>query len=369
NLLILVELKGGNDGLNTLVPLADPAYAALRPRLAQRREGLIHLGEHEGLHGSLAALQPLWQAGELAVIRGVGYPRSNLSHFRSIEIWDTASASEDYLSQGWVARAFAARAVPREFAAAGVVVGNVEFGPLGGNAAAVAGGVARADATGGRVITLANTEQFLRQARSVNSGPVARARGSRALEHVLKVETDIAQAAVALAGGEMTRAAAPDGAFGNAVRTAAQVLAARGQVAAIRLSLNGFDTHQNQAGIHANLLQQLGEGLAALKSALVAQNRWDSTLILTYAEFGRRPQENGSAGTDHGTASVHFALGGRVKGGLYGEAPRLDRLQDGNLVHTVDFRSLYATALHRWWGIEPTALLGGRFPQLDLIRI
>jgi uncharacterized protein (DUF1501 family) len=393
NLLILVELKGGNDGLNTLVPFADPAYAALRPRLAQRREGLIHLNEREGLHGSLAALQPLWQSGELAVVRGVGYPRPNLSHFRSIEIWDTASASEEYLPQGWVARAFAARAVPREFAAAGVVVGNVESGPLGGvgglsglsgpgglGGAGVSGGLAGTDeegmaggatqsaAGGGRVITLANTEQFLRQARSLNAGPVMRARGSRALEHILKVEADIVQAAGALAGGEMTRTAAPEGAFGNAVRTAAQVLAARGPVAAMRLSLNGFDTHQNQAGTHASLLQQLGDGLAALKAALVAQNRWDSTLILTYAEFGRRAQENGSAGTDHGTAGVHFALGGRVKGGLYGDAPRLDRLEDGNLVHTVDFRSLYATALQRWWGIEPAVLLGGRFPQLDLIR-
>ena len=350
-LLILVELKGGNDGLNTLVPFADPAYASLRPRIAQRREDLLHISEREGLHPSLAALQPLWQGGELALIRGVGYPRPNLSHFRSIEIWDTASASEEYLAQGWVARAFAAHAVPRAFAADGVVIGSGEAGPLSG---------------GGRVVTLASTEQFLRQARLATPG---RARGSRALEHVLKVEGDIAQAAATLGGGEFLKTQMPEGPFGNAVRNAAQVLAGRGNVAAMRLTLNGFDTHQNQPGIHANLLKQLGDGLSALKGALVELGRWDSTLVLTYSEFGRRVQENGSNGTDHGTANVHFVLGGKVRGGLYGEAPRLDRLEDGNLVHVVDFRSLCATALQRWWRIEPASVLGGRFAQLDLLKV
>jgi uncharacterized protein (DUF1501 family) len=136
----------------------------------------------------------------------------------------------------------------------------------------------------------------------------------------------------------------------------------------VRLSLNGFDTHRNQPVLHANLLRHLAEGLAALRSALVELERWNSTLVLTYAEFGRRAQENGSNGTDHGTASVHFALGGRVKGGFLGSAPRLDRLDGGNLVHAVDFRSLYATALERWWDVPSAGPLGGRFPTLDLVR-
>jgi uncharacterized protein (DUF1501 family) len=136
----------------------------------------------------------------------------------------------------------------------------------------------------------------------------------------------------------------------------------------VRITLNGFDTHQNQPGAHANLLRQLAEGLVALRAALQELGRWDSTLVLTYAEFGRRPQENGSNGTDHGTAAAHFALGGRVKGGLYGDAPRLDRLEGGNLTHAVDFRSLYATALERWWGVPSSGPLGGRFSPLDLVR-
>jgi len=139
-------------------------------------------------------------------------------------------------------------------------------------------------------------------------------------------------------------------------------------VAAVRLSLNGFDTHQNQPTVQANLLKQLADGLVALRAVLQELRRWDSTLVLTYAEFGRRAQENGSNGTDHGTANAHFALGGRVKGGLYGEAPRLDRLDNGNLLHRVDFRSVYATVLEKWWGVAAAGPLGGRFATLDLLR-
>lgn len=349
-LLILVELKGANDGLNTVVPYADAEYHRLRPRIAIKREAVLQLSEREGLHPSLSALMPLWEADELAVVQGLGYPRPNLSHFRSIEIWDTASASDQYLQQGWLARAFKASPVPSGFAADAVVVGNADLGPFAG---------------GARTVALTNTERFLRQARLATPG---RARGNRALDHILGVEDEVVQAARGLGGGAALATTFPPGQFGNAVRTAATVLAGKEPVAAIRLGLNGFDTHQNQPGTHAALLRQLGEGLAALKAALLELGRWDSTLIMTYAEFGRRAQENASNGTDHGTANAHFVMGGRVKGGIYGQAPQLDRLDNGNLVHAVDFRSLYATVLHNWWGLDSAAALGGKFASLDLVR-
>lgn len=351
-LLILVELNGGNDGLNTLVPYANEAYYQLRPRIGIVRDQVLQLSEHEGLHPSLAPLLPLWQSGELAVVRGVGYPNPNLSHFRGIEIWDTASGSDEYLQQGWLARAFRASAVPQSFAAEGVVVGNSNLGPLMG---------------GSRTVAITNTEQFLRQASLVGGAPAA-AKGNRALSHILKVEDEITQAASGLVGSMRLATAFPQGSFGNAVRTAATVLTGQQPVAAIRLSLGSFDTHQNQPVTHANLLRQLAEGLAALKAALVELNRWDSTLIMTYAEFGRRAQENGSNGTDHGTANIHFVMGGRVRGGLHGQAPQLDHLDNGNLVHAVDFRSLYATALQKWWGVDAARALGGKFAALDLLK-
>ncbi len=351
NLLVLVELKGGNDGLNTVVPYADRTYYSLRPRLAVKRDEVLQLDGRTGLNPALAGLMPLWQARELAVVQGVGYPRPNLSHFRSIEIWDTASKSEEYLADGWLTRAFAARPVPQRYAADGVVIGSQDLGPLTG--------------TGARAIALTNTAQFERQARMAHP---AHARGNSALSHIMKIEQDVAQAAAGLQGDHDFKTVFPQGPFGNTVKTAAQVVASPGGVAAVRLTLNGFDTHVNQPNIHANLLKQLGEGLAALRSALVELGRWNRTLVMTYAEFGRRPQENGSNGTDHGTANAHFVAGGRVRGGLYGQPPQLDRLENGNLVYAIDFRSLYATALERWWGVPAASALGGRYAPLDVLR-
>lgn len=351
-LLILIELKGGNDGLNTVVPYADENYYALRPRLAVRRDEVLQLDERSGLHPALKPLLPLWQARELAIVQGVGYPQPNLSHFRSIEIWDTASKSDEYLSEGWLARLFAAQPAPAGFAADGVSVGGADLGPLAGPAA--------------RTIALSDPESFLRQARLANP---AGAKRNAALAHILKVEADIVQAASQLNAGAAFRTEFPRGPFGNAVRTAAQLAANSAGIAAIRISLGNFDTHQNQPGQHQRLLGELAEGIAALKSALIEIARWDSTLVMTYAEFGRRPQENNSMGTDHGTASAHFAAGGRVRGGLYGQAPQLGALEGGNLRHAVDFRSLYATAIERWWGADSARALGGRFERLELLKV
>jgi uncharacterized protein (DUF1501 family) len=348
-LLVLVELKGGNDGLNTVVPYGDPAYARLRPRLGLAREQVLSLDEHLGLHPSLAALMPLWQERELAIVQGVGYASPNLSHFRSIEIWETASASNEYRDEGWLARAFAAAPVPAGFAADGIVVGGQDNGPL----------------AGARSIALANPEQFLQRARLARQVPAS---GSPALAHILKVENEIVRAATKFAGNRTQLEGFPLGELGNSLRVAAQVLAGGARVAAIKVSLNGFDTHQNQPGVHANLLRQLAEAIAAFRQSLQRTGQWNDTLLMTYAEFGRRPAENGSMGTDHGTANVHLVAGGRVKGGLYGEAPRLDQLENGNLRHAIDFRSLYATALGSWWGLDATRALGGKFTPVDLLR-
>jgi len=350
-LLVLVELKGANDGLNTLVPYADPAYARLRPRLAIKRDDVVVLTDRAGLHPSLAPLKPLWDARELALVEGVGYPDPNLSHFRSIEIWETASRSDQVLTDGWLARAFGRKPVPASFAADGVVIGGQDLGPLAGG--------------GARAIALADPEQFLRRAKLASD---VGDRRNPALAHILKVEGDVMQAAAHLDGKHAFATTFPSNPFGNAVRTAARVIANDAGVAVVRLTLGGFDTHSNQAGTHARLLGDLAQGLVALKAALVELGRWDDTLVLSYAEFGRRPRENQSGGTDHGTASVHFALGGRVAGGFLGAPPRLDTVADGNLPHAIDFRSVYATVLERWWDADARAVLGARFETLPLLR-
>ncbi|MBL8515090.1 MAG: DUF1501 domain-containing protein, partial [Betaproteobacteria bacterium] len=276
-LLVLIELKGANDGLNTVVPFTNPRYADLRPRLAIARDKLLQVSDREALHPSLEPLMPLWQNKELAIVQGLGYPTPNLSHFRSIEIWETASKSDEYLDSGWLARAFAAHPAPRDFAADGVVVGSNEMGPLSG--------------AGARVIALANTEQFLRNAKLAQPNTASR---NAALKHLLAVEQEIVHAAAKLNTNFSFKTEFPRTAFGNQMRTAAQLAANKAGVGAIRVTLGGFDTHAGQLGTHANLLKELAEGISALKAALTELNRWNDTLIMTYAEFGRRPKENQS---------------------------------------------------------------------------
>jgi uncharacterized protein (DUF1501 family) len=358
NLLILIELKGGNDGLNTVVPYADPDYYRLRPQIAIRREEVLQLDQDVGLHPSLQPLMALWQDRDVAVIQGVSYPQPNLSHFRSIEIWDTASRSEQYLQEGWLTRAFATSPTPGFYSADGVIIGSQEMGPLAG---------------GARVVALANTDQFLNSARLAMP---AKVHGNPTLEHMLKVEADIVKAADGLRpkqGKFDFKTEFPKGGFGDVVKTAAQVIADGEQsgkkVAVLRLTLGSFDTHQNQQGTQAALLKQLAEGISVLKASLQELQRWDSTLVMTYSEFGRRPKENLSKGTDHGTVSPQLVMGGRVKGGLFGKAPDLARLDGaGNMLFHVDFRSLYATVLEQWWGVNSRKVLAEQFQTLDLLR-
>ena len=351
-LLVLIELKGGNDGLNTVVPFIDPTYYALRPKLAVARDAVVPISDRLGLHPALSPLLPLWQDGRLAVLQGVGYPAPNLSHFRSIEIWDTGSASEVYLQDGWLTRAFAEAPVPRTFAADGVLIGSNDLGPLNGS--------------GTRAVALANTDQFLRRAKLATPQGAAH---NKAFLHVLKVEADVVQAARHLDARREFSTEFPQSGFGDAIRTACQVIANPAGVAVVRVTLSGFDTHSGQSATQARLLGDLASGLVALESALEELGRWNETLILTYAEFGRRPKENLSGGTDHGTANVHFALGGRVTGGLYGDSPSLDRHGgDGNPGFALDFRGIFATVLDQWWGVPSQATLGGRFAPVPFVK-
>ena len=356
-ILILVELKGGNDGLNTVVPYADPTYHQFRNSIGIKADEVIKIDARLGLHPELKAAVPLWEKGELAIVQGVGYPSPNLSHFRSIEIWETSSKANEYLEDGWVSRAMKSGLAQRaNFTAEGVLIGSSDFGPL----------------AGARAVTLNNPEAFVNQARFAAHAP-ALAPGNAAMQHLLKVEDGISVAAQGLRGDKYNFSTEfPQGQFGNGVRAAAQVVASqkgKAGVPVIMLTLGSFDTHQNQLGTHANLLKQLGEGMAALKSALTELGAWDRTLIMTFSEFGRRARQNNSGGTDHGTAAPHFIAGGSVRGGLYGQAPDLARLDAAqNLQYTTDFRQLYATVAQDWWGVAPELVVRGKFDAIPFVR-
>jgi uncharacterized protein (DUF1501 family) len=354
-ILVLVELKGGNDGLNTVVPYADDTYYQLRNAIAIRREDVLKLDNRVGLHPELKTALPLWEKGELAIVQGVGYPQPNLSHFRSIEIWETSSKSAEYLDDGWVARGMKAGYGGRaKFTADGVLIGGNDLGAL----------------AGARAVTLNNPEAFINQARFAMP---SHAQGNAALQHLLKTENDVSDAAQGLRSEKFNFVTEfPQGAFGNGVRAAAQVVASqkgKGGVPVIVLTLGSFDTHQNQSGTHANLLKQLGEGLAALRSSFTELGAWDRTMVMTFSEFGRRPRQNNSNGTDHGTVAPHFVAGGAVRGGLYGQAPDLSRLDSSqNMAYTTDFRQMYATVARDWWGVNPEDVVRGRFEPLKFLK-
>jgi uncharacterized protein (DUF1501 family) len=352
--LVLVELKGGNDGLNTVVPYADPAYYALRPRLAIPRDKVLGLDGALGLHPALAPLMPLWQGREMAIALGVGYPQPNRSHFRSIEIWETASRSNQVLNSGWIDAALVptkGRARPAD----GVVLGGRSLGPLSGHKL--------------RALILDRPERFLRQAGRMKAMP-ARS-DNPALAHILKVRDQTLGASAALK--ELLTAAPapkgdfPPGRFGRGLAVAAKLILAGSSIPVLHVALTGFDTHTGQAGRHERLLAKLGSGLAAFQGALKRGGAWDRVMVMTYSEFGRRAHENGSGGTDHGTAAPHLILGGRVKGGFFGRQPGLADLAAGDLRHTVDFRSLYATVQQRWWRQPSRSTRLASFAPLDFL--
>jgi uncharacterized protein (DUF1501 family) len=348
-LLVLIELRGGNDGLNTLVPVDDGRYHDLRPRLALRGDSVVPHAPGAALHASLAPWLPLWTAGEMAVLQGVGYPDPDLSHFRSIEIWDTASASSEIVQSGWLTRVAESSGLFKAAPADGVILGAADLGPFTG---------------GARAVALTDAQRFANRARLAAPGTAA-ARG--ALAHVVRVENDIVRAGAELTPTQTLSTAFPRTPFGQAVHQAALIATSR-RVPVVRITLSGFDTHQNQLALHAALLKQVADGVVALRAALQETGVWNDTLVLTYSEFGRRPRENGSGGTDHGTASVHFAFGPKVRRSLYGAPPALDRLDaNGNLPYSIDFRSVYATVLERWWNLDSRRALRGVFAPVGFL--
>jgi uncharacterized protein (DUF1501 family) len=193
-----------------------------------------------------------------------------------------------------------------------------------------------------------------------------------ALAHVIKVQHEIQDTAKelrqVLARAPEVRGDFPNGPLAQQLRIAARLINAKAVVPVVKLALGGFDTHANQPGQHANLLRQLGEGLSAFRKTLADARRWNDVLVMTYSEFGRRAAQNGSNGTDHGTAAPHFVLGAKVKGGLFGPAPDLANLINGDLKHAIDYRSLYATAAQTWWGFTRTGAFGDHAP-LPILKV
>lgn len=368
-MLILIELQGGNDGLNTLVPFRDDAYRALRPTLGLPVDQLVMLNDTAALHNALTPMVSMWEAGEMAVVQSIGYERPNHSHFRSIEIWDAASGSDEVVPEGWVSRLFAAQRPPAETSAEGVIFGRPVLGPLL-PAPAESGVPSR------RFVVMDSVKNFTRRGLSLPAPAEAPAE-TPALQHLLSTQAvagTVAQKVAAdlkrIEGNEALEkrlAAFPQHTFGKQCAELARLLAADSKIEVAKLSHGGFDTHVNQLGTHARLLGELASGLAALRAFAKEQGVWDRLVIATYSEFGRRAGENKSAGTDHGTAAPHFVLGGKVKGGMVGTAPDLGKLQAGDLIHSLPMQRYIASLAKETWGLSQTLPALDPFEPLGLI--
>ncbi len=366
--LVLIQLSGGNDGLNTVVPKTNDVYYASRPTISIPGSQTIFLDDEYGLHPSMTPIEPSWGEGNMAVVHSVGYPAPDLSHFRSTDIWVTASDSETYLNTGWAGRyldtQFPDFNTDPPSAPPAVQIGTSSpllfQGP---------------DANLG--MTLLDVELFLEIAAGgtpFDPDDVPETAYGNEMTFVRTVANDAFRyldAIQAATDAASNTATYPAGNMPDALAACARLIKGRLDSRIYLVSLGGFDTHANQTGDHDSLLQTLTEAVTAFYEDLGQTGDKERVLTMTFSEFGRRIAQNGSNGTDHGTAAPVFVFGDGVDGGLYGNGPDLENTDaDGNLVHSTDFRSLYATALQDWFGLNQSIVndvLGGSFETLPLV--
>ncbi|MCS7273086.1 MAG: DUF1501 domain-containing protein [Fimbriimonadales bacterium] len=362
--LVVLQLTGGNDGLNTVVPYRDALYYKARPTLAIPEARVVPLEEPLGLHPALQPLKPLYEQRVLAVVQNVGYPNPNRSHFRSMEIWQTADP-DGYSRYGWLGKYL--DTLTDTAANPVMAISFTQELPLAlhGRKAQVPCFASLADL---QVMTndpeLERTLQQLSYAEEHKpDSPAAVIRHSTrtALEALEQLRERIRR--------YQPRAQYGNDPFAQGLQQAAQIIATSPHTRILYVSVNGFDTHAAQASTHERLLSQFANAVSAFYADLQAMGKADKVLLMVFSEFGRRVHENGSLGTDHGAAAPMFLIGGRVRGGLHGDPPDLHNLDSNNdLRMQIDFRRVYATAL-TWLGGDPEAILGKEFAPMDLVRL
>lgn len=369
--LVVLTLYGGNDGLNTVVPAADPAYQANRHELAYQPAEVLDVGEGLGLNPGMAGIKSLFDHGQVAIVRGVGYPEPDHSHFRSMAIWQTASPASP-TGSGWLGRWLDAtgddplRAVSMDSVLPPLLTGDrtaastlpstgltLPTGPTGAAFRALAGVDPGDDAMRARV---ARSGRDLAQVEQVLGPTLAASRKTGTA-----TGNDAGNAAGTHGGGAHSQLA-------DQLQTVAALVEARVPTRVYSVSLGGFDTHADERSTQQRLLTELDAALTPFVQRLEGTAAGRQVVTMVYSEFGRRVLANASQGTDHGTANPVFFLGAPVAGGLYGRQPSLTDLDDGDLKASTDFRDLYATTLAAVLGTDPGRVLGpGRVPVPRLL--
>jgi uncharacterized protein (DUF1501 family) len=386
-ILVVLQMAGGNDGLNTVVPYADDTYYRSRPRLGLPADKILKLNSHVGLNGKLTGLKSLFDEGHLSVVQGVGYPNPNRSHFRSTEIWQTASDADRNESEGWLGRYFdncCAGADPT----VGIAIGQEMPQAF---AAKTPIGIAfwqpeqfrwrPSEKVEGR---MSAEEFFFRQLNgSIGTQELAASEGGSISAISGKSKTDLStldfltrtaldaqlssDKILAIARKYKSNVSYPQGRLAASLSVIACMIAGGLPTRVYYASQGGFDTHAGQANAHERLMGELNDALSAFAADLKQQGNFDRVLLMTFSEFGRRVVENANTGTDHGAAAPMFIVGGAVEPGLFGKYPSLTDLDYGDLKFNTDFRSVYGTVLDRWLKAPSDKVLGRKFMALGIV--
>ncbi len=358
--LVIIQFSGGNDGLNTIIPTRNDVYYRERPRLGIKRETALVLTDDAGLHPALPGLKNLWDSGQMAVLNSVGYPNPDRSHFRSMDIWQSASPADEYWQTGWLGRYLDTQSAGRPISA-------LEFDDTlslvmkGENAKGLA---------------LQDAKRLYESTRSPFFAEYSAAKGKvidddSPVDYLYKTMAETLSSANYLfeqSRRKPSSANYPATGLGKDLRTIASLILADTDTAVYYVSLGSFDTHINQEAQQKRLFQELNDALAVFANDLKTNGKWNETLVVTFSEFGRRVAQNASGGTDHGTANNMLFLGGSLhQKGLLNPLPDLLDLDQGDLKFQVDFRQVYATLLDHWLNTDSGKVLGGKFSPMEFV--
>jgi uncharacterized protein (DUF1501 family) len=365
-ILVVLELTGGNDGLNTVIPFKDPEYAKLRPTLKQSADQVKKINDELGLHPQLDGLAKLLEDNALCVVQGVGYPNPDQSHFRSMDIWQSASTAPTS-TEGWIGKALRGMPTTPSFH----IKNASERAPL-----ALDGAPARVPSISSiadfQLQMAAASGADKREQRAVIEGVVRGGNGPGLLDFVQRTAENTYASSRRLqeiGKNYQPKVPYPQTPFAERLKVAAQLIDGGLGARVFYVALENFDTHSTQAPTHAALLGQLSGEVNAFFKDLSARGHRDRILLMTFSEFGRRAKENGSKGTDHGSAAPMFLVGGKVKAGAVGKHPSLTELEMGNLKHHTDFRRVYAAILEKWLGVSSKEVLGASFEPADVFKV
>jgi len=357
--LVVVQLSGGNDGLNTVIPFRDDLYYKNRPSLAIKAPSVLKLSDTLGFNPAMEALRAVFDKGEMCILNSVGYPNPDRSHFRSMDIWQTGSSSEEYLQTGWLGRYLDNHCKGCDEAYHALEVDDSLSLAMKGLERS---GFAMSDP---RALKKATDNRFLQAvAKEANQE-------HDNVAYLYKTMINTQASADYLYDQSkvyQSKTAYPANAFGKDLKQISELITADTDTRIYYVSLSGFDTHAGQKNRQERLLKTYADAMAAFVKDLKQNNLLDDTLIMTFSEFGRRVKQNASNGTDHGTANNLFLIGGRLKkAGFYNAAPDLSDLDRGDLKYQIDFRNVYANILEDWLEADASKILNGQFDLLKLI--